>query len=582
MQHDTTVTPQTVFAVSGGARGITARCVIELARAFHCRFVLIGRSAFGGDEPEWARGCDDARELKQRIASDLAARGERAAPAAIERAYRAIEAQREIARTLQEIEAAGGRAVYVSADISDTAALGAALARGAAALGPISGIIHGAGVLADRRIEQKTVEDFETVYRAKIGGLEALLACVPAAQLRFLALFSSAAGFYGNIGQADYALANEILNKFAHAFQRANPHCRVVAFDWGPWDGGMVTPALKQLFAQRRIDVIPIDEGAAIFVDALRPGRHDNQLVVGSPMIGPGELPERPLRIFRIHRRLRLADNPILDDHVIGGNPVLPTAFAVAWMAGAAEQLAPGLCCTSCDDLHVLKGLVFDGTQAEEYLLEIAELSRDSKAGVLAVEAKISSANADGRTRYHYNAHLTLRRDPLDPSPPVSTEGIDAPVVISGDELYSDGTLFHGPHFQGIEAVTQINEQGLTMRLDPPRIPPGELGQFSTGGIDPILIDMAVQGLVVWARRYTGYASLPLAAGSIEYYGATPQGPLVVRIEIRRRDSMCVAADIVVADRQGRVCMRVVGAEVTLSPRLNERFESAARRVSLR
>ena len=55
-----------------------------------------------------------------------------------------------------------------------------------------------------------------------------------------LALFSSAAGFFGNAGQSDYAAANEVLNQYALQFSQKHPKCNVVSFNWGPWEGGMV------------------------------------------------------------------------------------------------------------------------------------------------------------------------------------------------------------------------------------------------------------------------------------------------------------------------------------------------------
>jgi hypothetical protein len=36
-------------------------------------------------------------------------------------------------------------------------------------------------------------------------------------------LFSSIVGFFGNVGQSDYAIANEILNKSAHLIKRKYP-----------------------------------------------------------------------------------------------------------------------------------------------------------------------------------------------------------------------------------------------------------------------------------------------------------------------------------------------------------------------
>ena len=41
----TTVTKDSVFLVSGGAKGVTATCVKEIAKTFGCKFILLGRSS---------------------------------------------------------------------------------------------------------------------------------------------------------------------------------------------------------------------------------------------------------------------------------------------------------------------------------------------------------------------------------------------------------------------------------------------------------------------------------------------------------------------------------------------------------
>jgi hypothetical protein len=102
-------------------------------------------------------------------------------------------------------------------------------------------------------------------------------------KLKHLVLFSSAAGFFGNPGQSDYAVANEVLNKTAYRFRKRYPDCHVITFNWGPWDGGMVTDSLKRLFAERGIQIIPIGGGTRIFVNAFRMPREGTpQILVGS------------------------------------------------------------------------------------------------------------------------------------------------------------------------------------------------------------------------------------------------------------------------------------------------------------
>ena len=47
-------------------------------------------------------------------------------------------------------------------------------------------------------------------------------------------------------------MANEVLNKVAAAeARRRGRGCLVRAINWGPWDGGMVGPALKARFEER-------------------------------------------------------------------------------------------------------------------------------------------------------------------------------------------------------------------------------------------------------------------------------------------------------------------------------------------
>jgi NAD(P)-dependent dehydrogenase (short-subunit alcohol dehydrogenase family) len=112
-----------VWLVSGGAKGVTAQCVIRLARQYQSNFILLGRSALTGDEPEWARGVKDDAELKRRIMAALTAAGEKATPAKIQKEFNALLSRRMIEGTLNAIREAGGQAIYCNADVTDQAEL---------------------------------------------------------------------------------------------------------------------------------------------------------------------------------------------------------------------------------------------------------------------------------------------------------------------------------------------------------------------------------------------------------------------------------------------------------------------------
>lgn len=61
------IKPTSVFIVSGGAKGITAKCTINLAQQHPCKFILLGRSELLANEPEFARDCFDEATLKNEL-----------------------------------------------------------------------------------------------------------------------------------------------------------------------------------------------------------------------------------------------------------------------------------------------------------------------------------------------------------------------------------------------------------------------------------------------------------------------------------------------------------------------------------
>lgn len=563
-----------VLVISGGGRGVTARCAVGLAHTYGCALVLLGRTPFdAAPEPAWAAGCVDPVELRRRYGAEALRAGAQLAPAQIEHAVGAVLARREIAATLVAIERAGGRAEYVRADITRREALEPALSAALRRHGPATGIVHGAGVLADRRIEHKTPADFALVYAAKVAGLENLLACLPPEQLRHLILFSSVAAFYGNAGQADYAIANEILNKAAHLLRRSHPRARAVAINWGPWDAGMVGPALKAHFAERGVPLIPVEAGVRALLAEIEGGARAPQVIIGA---APGRLAPTPppAGTIRVWRHIIPGDEPFLADHRLGGHPVLPAVCAAGWMAHAAESLCPGYELARIDALEVLKGIVFAGAEVEEYALDLA-VPAAGPGEPLLLEALITGAATGGQRRPHYRARLTLaaeapRAPALEPLAP------RAAMTLDGADVYRDGTLFHGPAFQGIERVLAYGPGGLTLRCRlPARVGP-EASRFATGRYDFVAADVAIQGLVIWARRRYGAAGLPLRLGRLEAYGRpAPGAPFTVTLVIRAHDERRVAGDLVAYDDTGATTLRVWGAELTLSPSLQRLFVPA-------
>ncbi len=133
--------PSSVFLVTGGARGITARCTIALAQHFPCKWILVGRTKLDEVEPDWAKNCWDENELKKRIVHQLREEGSKPAPKDIERLYKSIAANQEIRQTLATLEQLGREAKYLSVDVTDAIALQQHLAPIVERMGAISSFI---------------------------------------------------------------------------------------------------------------------------------------------------------------------------------------------------------------------------------------------------------------------------------------------------------------------------------------------------------------------------------------------------------------------------------------------------------
>jgi len=555
----------THFLVTGGGKGITAVCAAAMARAFRCRFTLLGRSQLLSEEPGWAQGLDEEAALKGAAAKHFQAQG-KASPREIAREVNRVLSNREIQRTLAEIEAAGGSAQYLSADITDPADLEKQLGSCAT----VNGVLHGAGALADKTIEDKSEADFDLVYNTKVRGLKNVLTLIPPEQLDYLVLFSSVAGFYGNAGQTDYSLGNELLNKLALHLQQTLPDCQVLSLGWGPWDGGMVTPQLKRIFTRLRIPLITPEAGAQALVQLLERRQPAPQLVIGSPLPYPALKPLPELRTYRIERGLSLAKNPFLADHVIGGKAVLPTVCASDWFINSCQGLFPSWHYFSIRDLQVLKGIIFEDEASEKYLLELQEVEKNGEK--IRLQGRISSRREDGRKIWHYQAEVELRST-LPECPRITGFNLNDENVARGADLYASRVLFHGPSFRGVERVLNVFAEGLTTSC---RIEPGTgkpAGQFPAGSFNPFLADVHLQSMLLWSHLQVGSIGLPLKIASGIQYRPAPAGTRTyATMRVRSLNDRRLVADMTSHDENGLVYGEVSGAEITLNRKLYELF----------
>lgn len=558
---------KSVVLITGGAKGITARCAIRLAEEAGCNFILAGRSPLLTAEPGWADGARSADELQKEALAHFKAQGENISPKELQRAIGQVVSAREINATLDAIRSLGGEAIYIAADVTDVNSFSDKVKQAEEQLGPVSGVVHGAGNLADKKIENKTGSDFDLVVNTKVRGLNSVLKSVDLQKLKFIVLFSSVAGFFGNTGQADYALANEVLNKSAHILHKALPDCRVIAFNWGPWDSGMVSPQLKKYFTARGIPLINTDEGVETLVSAITADEPPPaQVVVGSQIFGEHEVNVNNGRPVTIHRRITLEDNPFAHDHKIGPNPVLPATCASGWLISACEASYPGWHFSRLLDFKVLKGVTFDGKiQAYEITLEKQETSTGEKT----IEAVVTSATDQGRRIFHYSGTVILSRE-LPPVPVHPVAGFANLPILEGRRFYEDGTLFHGPLFSGIEEVAFDKAEKVITKISLPLMDDRTQGQFPVGSTNPFINDAIVQSLLIWSQENYAAPCLPSRLKEWVQYRPIPFGvPIWAVLTVTYHSEHAVAGDILVIGEDGREYFHYVGLEGTISQQLN-------------
>jgi len=285
--------PGEPVVVTGGARGITALVAAELARAWQPTLLILGTTPLPleDESPETASLAGEA-EIKAVLHARLRREGRPASPAELESSYQALRRAREVRANLALLRRAGATVDYARADVRDLTTLTGILEDWRRRYGEPVGLIHGAGLIKDKLIHEKTPESFDRVLGTKLEGALNLLRRVRPDALRFTALFSSIAGRFGNVGQSDYAAANEVLNKLAQWLDRHWPG-RVVSVIWGPWSGVGMVSQLESHLGRRGLGMIAPEVGPTLLVDELRYGRKGDVEVLYTGGLGTLEQPIR-------------------------------------------------------------------------------------------------------------------------------------------------------------------------------------------------------------------------------------------------------------------------------------------------
>ncbi|MBX7165577.1 MAG: SDR family NAD(P)-dependent oxidoreductase [Pirellulales bacterium] len=587
---------ESVVLVTGGARGITAHVARALAARSQATMVLLGRSPLPVEAPHpWAESLADPGQVRKELINRLRAAGTSPSPREVERELVRILADREIRENLQAIAQAGSRVEYHACDVRDEQALAAVINDVQSRLGPIDALIHGAGVIEDRYIVDKSDDSFDRVVGTKLDGAFAFTRLLDPRQLRYCLLFSSVSGFFGNPGQVDYAAANEVLNRMAARLARVWSQTKVAALNWGPWSGaGMVTAEVARQFAERGVGMVTLPGGCQAVVNEFEFADGTTNVLYGpGPWLADAErlaaqcaavsVATALLAGQVVHRlsngtieayvTLDAAQHGFLRDHMIDQKPVFPAAFALELMAETALAAAPpGWHVTHVENLRAFAGIVLD-EPTRTILVRAEAIDWQESGGVWRV--RIVDPQKPGRPMYESLVRVSAFEPEVPEAP--NLPRIESAFPLPVPEAY-ERWLFHGPILQAIIELRGLDPSGVDAVFAPGNVEHCLGGARPAGWlIDPVILDAAPQLGMLWSRAVHDTSPLPNRVAVYHRFGPLGSEPVeaLFRLDPSSNENW-YKADVWLL-RGNRVVGLMEGLEGAGSAALNRIARSASR-----
>lgn len=520
-----------VVLVTGGGKGIAAECALALARRTGVRLILMGRSRPMADS--------------------------------------------ELAANLGRMRAAGVRYQYVVADVTDADEVHASLRLAESELGPVTALLHGAGVNVPRSLATLDAAAAARTIAPKVQGLRNVLAAVDPERLRWLMTFGSVIARIGLPGEADYALANDWLAMLVERWRLAHPECHCLNLEWSIWSGTGMGERLGRVDALMRAGVTSIspDQGVDALISLLGQPLPVSSIVVAGRLGAPPtltlaecELPalrflERP----RVHYPgvelitdavLTRASDPYLDDHVFAGQRLLPAVMGLEAMAQSAMALIGATSVPMFEDVKFLRPIAVDGD--EPLLVRIVALARSPDRVDVAVRTAATAFQTD-----HFQA--TCRFVAADPRATPEAQADDECGLSNLDplrDLYERGVLFQRGRFRRLNGFRQLRSTACVAEVAVRE--EAWFGRHLPGTL--VLGDAGARDAVVHAIQacFPHGALVPIGAARIVLDASNATGPWRVSAVERARDGEVLTYDVDVASADGRAVERWEGLQLKI------------------
>ncbi|MFE1272526.1 SDR family NAD(P)-dependent oxidoreductase [Streptomyces sp. NPDC058758] len=519
-----------VMLVTGGGKGISAECALAVAQRTGAALAVLGRS-------------DPAQDT-------------------------------ELAENLERMRAGGVRVHYARADVTVAEQVTAAVTELTEALGPITGLLHGAGLNQPGALTGLTGQDFDRTFGPKVDGLRTVLDAIGPEQLKLLVSFGSIIGRAGLRGEAHYATANEWLADLTEDVARAHPNIRARCMEWSVWSGVGMGEKLSVVESLSREGIVPVspDQGVAILLRLIEDPDAPVVTVISGRTEGIDtvrrDLPALPMLRFtgdplvRYHGvelvtevELNAGTDPYLADHLLDGNLLLPAVIGMEAMTQVASAVT-GRTGTApvIEGARFLRPIVVPPNGSTR--IRIAATVTDTDTVDVAIHAEDTGFVAE-----HFRARLIFGGTPAPDGPPLQVPD-DTPVVPLDPavDLYG-GVLFQGARFQRLRRFHRAAARHVDAEVAVQQQPEGWFAGFLPGELllaDPGMRDALMHGNQVCVPDAT---LLPSGVERIHTLGAGSHVPDQLRYTAveRSRDGDTYVYDIAVRDAGGTVVERWEG-----------------------
>jgi acyl transferase domain-containing protein/NAD(P)H-dependent flavin oxidoreductase YrpB (nitropropane dioxygenase family)/NAD(P)-dependent dehydrogenase (short-subunit alcohol dehydrogenase family) len=595
-----------VLLITGGAKGIASEAALLLAKRYQPTMILVGRTPLPERSPDELAafvsrakmGEQDPKELKSRIIKELMSSTEHVAPALVNDRYEAIMKEYKIRQSIEKMEQLHAKVFYHACDCTDDHDFSRLIRQTYKTFQRIDGVVHAAGCLKDAFITQKSTEHFKQVLDTKVKGARILLRELDFETLDFLLFFSSVSGRFGNRGQADYAAANEILNKMAVKIHHQWPG-KAVAVNWGPWEGdGMVSSQLKEQFMKAGVYLLPRDLGAEMFNREINAVHRVSEVVIFGaadienrlPIVGRQTLSAdcgQPLPFVQLFKmKHQPAGNsfcwqldldrsaPYLNDHRIDEVPVLAAAMAMEIMAQAGLAAGPAFRFKGIQKFDLYKGIMAESDHPLTLTIK-ADMHQNGSPDELIADVHLTLPNQISRS--NYTCQVLLGKAGHDPIPALMHLTHSQRFRHSVEKIY-ENRLFHKGVFRALKRIesfeiADLKNSGIKGIIEP-SIPERVIGD-GVGGlwlIDPVVFDCAYQLALLWVQERYSTMALPSSIKLYRRYRSYNGGPIHCEVAIKNTQFPLLLMDFMFTDERGDLYAKATDVAALMSRGLNERL----------